>query len=375
MRLSSTPLSLRSNPGQIERAMRSRSTPASLPSIPAQIVRAMRSASTRVALDIRRRRPYRGTAAAPWRAALAAATVRGALAAGLALFMAACATSETLPVEPYEVTDGLGREIALPGSVERIVSLAPSNTEMLFAIGAGSLVVGRDEVSDYPSPATEVASIGSTFGELNTEAILALNPDLVLAADITAPEQLQSLEALGLTTFVVSNPTDFEGLYENLVTIGEITGHVDEAADLAQALRSRVEAVTALTVDADPTSVFYEIDGSDPNAPWTTGSSTFQDLLIELAGGVNVAAGIQGWGQFDLEELVIQDPEVIVFTTGTFITTTSQSLAERPGWGGIAAVQSERVISIDTNWIDRPGPRLVDGLEAMARALHPELFD
>ncbi len=300
---------------------------------------------------------------------------RGIIAVGIAFMMAACAASESLPAEPYELTDGLGREISLPSSIERIVSLAPSNTEMLFAIGAGSQVVGRDEVSDYPASASEVASIGSTFGELNTEAILALEPDLVLAADITAPEQIQSLEALGLTTFVVPNPTDFDGLYDNLLTIGEITGHVDEAADVANELRSRMEAVASLTADVEPTTVFYEIDGSDPNAPWTTGSSTFQDLLIELAGGANVAAGIQGWGQIDLEELVIQDPEVIVYATGTFIVTTSQSLSERPGWGGIAAVQSGRVFSIDTNWIDRPGPRLINGLEAMARALHPDLFD
>jgi iron complex transport system substrate-binding protein len=297
------------------------------------------------------------------------------LAVGLALVLAACAPPEPLPAEPHEVTDGLGREIALPGSIERIVSLAPSNTEMLFAIGAGSQVVGRDEVSDFPSSANEVASIGSTFGELNTEAILALEPDLVLAADITPPEQLQSLEALGLMTFVVPNPADFQGLYDNLVTIGEITDHVGEATDLAEELRSRVEAVTTLTANADPTRVFYEIDGSDPSAPWTTGSSTFQDLLIELAGGANVAAGIEGWGQIDLEELVIQDPEVIVFATGPFIVTTGQSLADRPGWGGMAAVQSGRVVSIDTNWIDRPGPRLVEGLEALARALHPDLFD
>ena len=299
----------------------------------------------------------------------------GIFAVGIAFIVAACAAPEPLPAEPYELTDGLGREISLPSSVERIISLAPSNTEMLFAIGAGSQVVGRDDVSDYPARAAEVASIGSTFGELNTEAILALEPDLVLAADITAPEQLQSLEALGLTTFVVPNPTDFAGLYDNLLTIGEITGRVDEAAELAGELRSRMEAVTALTVELDPTRVFYEIDGSDPNAPWTTGSSTFQDLLIELAGGANVAAGIEGWGQIDLEELVIQDPEVIVFATGPFIITTSQSLAERPGWGGIAAVQSGRVVSIDTNWIDRPGPRLIDGLEALAHALHPELFE
>ena len=128
---------------------------------------------------------------------------RGIFAVGIAFIMAACAASESLPAEPYELTDGLGREISLPSSIERIVSLAPSNTEMLVAIGAGSQVVGRDEVSDYPASASEVASIGSTFGELNTEAILALEPDLVLAADITAPEQIQSLEALGLTTFVV----------------------------------------------------------------------------------------------------------------------------------------------------------------------------
>ena len=302
-------------------------------------------------------------------------SIRGIFAVGIAFILAACAAPEALPAEPYELTDGLGREISLPSSVERIVSLAPSNTEMLFAIGAGSQVVGRDEVSDYPAPVSEVASIGSTFGELNTEAILALEPDLVMAADITAPEQLQSLEALGLTTFVVPNPVDFDGLYDNLMIIGEITGHGDEAADLADELRSRMEAVTAVTADVDPTKIFYEIDGSDPNAPWTTGSSTFQDLLIELAGGANVAAGINGWGQLDLEELVIQDPEVIVFATGPFIVTTSQSLGERPGWGGIAAVQSGRVVSIDTNWIDRPGPRLIDGLEALARALHPELFD
>ena len=305
----------------------------------------------------------------------AAAIARGMFVVGLALVIAACGTPLATPVEPHEMTDGLGREIALPNLVERIVSLAPSNTEMLFAVGAGSQVVGRDEASDFPASANEVASIGSTFGELNTEAILALEPDLVLAADITAPEQLQSLEALGLTTFVIPNPIDFDGLYDNLITIGEITGHIDQAADLAEELRSRTEATTALTLNADPISVFYEIDGSDPNAPWTTGSNTFQNLLIELAGGTNVAAGIEGWGQFDLEELVIQDPEVIVFTTGTFITTTSQSLAERPGWGGIAAVQSGRVVSVDTNWIDRPGPRLVDGLEALARALHPDLFD
>ncbi|MFQ5942215.1 MAG: ABC transporter substrate-binding protein [Anaerolineales bacterium] len=302
------------------------------------------------------------------------AQISKVVAFAMALLLAACAAPAATPAGPREMIDGLGRQISLELPVERIVSLAPSNTEMLFEIGAGSQVVGRDEASDYPAQALEVASIGNTFGELNTEAILALEPNLVLAADITAPEQLQSLEALGLTTFVISNPMQFDGLYENLITLGEITGHSAAAADLVEGLRGRVEDVTVLTDDVLPTTVFYEIDGSDPNAPWTTGSGTFQDLLIEMAGGTNVASDIQGWGQIDLEQVVLQDPEVIVFAVGPFIATTSQALSERAGWSGLEAVQSGRVYPIDTNWVDRPGPRLVDGLEAFARALHPDLF-
>jgi len=293
----------------------------------------------------------------------------------LILVLAACTSSADAPAGPVQIMDGLDREITLEGPAQRIVSLAPSNTEILFAVGAGSQVVGRDEISDFPAQAADVSSIGTTFGELNTEAILALEPDLVLAATITAPEQLQTLETLGLTTFVLSNPTDFEGLYDNLATVGQLTGHSEQAADLAEELRARVEAVTTATAGAAPASVFYEVDGSDSSAPWTTGAGTFQDLLIDLAGGANVASGIEGWGQIDLEALVTSDPEVIMFAYGPFIATTVDTLGLRPGWDGISAVQMDRVIPIDTNWVDRPGPRLVDALEAIAEALHPELFD
>lgn len=291
------------------------------------------------------------------------------------LALAACATQADAPAGPVQITDGLGREISLEGPAQRIVSLAPSNTEILFAVGAGSQVIGRDEISDFPAQVTDVNSIGSTFGELNTEAILTLEPDLVLAADITAPEQLQTLETLGLTTFVLSNPMDFEGLYGNLATVGRLTGHESEAGILADELRARVDEVTFAIAGAVPATVFYEVDGSDPSAPWTTGVGTFQDLLIDLAGGENVAGGIDGWGQIDLEALVTSDPEVILFAEGPFIATTVDSLAVRPGWGGISAVQMGRVVPIDTNLVDRPGPRLVNALEAMAEALHPEMFD
>jgi len=222
--------------------------------------------------------------------------------------------------ESITLVDGVGRQVTLPGPAKRIVSLAPSNTEILFALGAGAQLVGRDDISDYPPEAQAVTSIGSTYGQLNSEAILALEPDLVLAAD------------------------------------------------------TRVEAVTDKVASADPVRVFYEVDGTDPTAPWTTGAGTFQDVLMGLAGGENIAGDIQGWGQMNLETIVARDPQVIIFGAGPWVPTTAESLAARTGWDIISAVQTGRVHGIDTNWVDRPGPRLVDALEQIAVFIHPELF-
>jgi iron complex transport system substrate-binding protein len=154
-----------------------------------------------------------------------------------------------------------------------------------------------------------------------------------------------------------------------------MTGQQAGAAELMAELEARVTAVAERLLGADRPRVFYEADGSDPTAPWTTGSGTFQSVLIDLAGGANVAAEITGWGQFSLERLVAVDPQVILFGSGTFVPTTAESLAARPGWGATSAVADGRVHAIDTNWVDRPGPRLVEALEAMARVIHPELFD
>ncbi|MEA1978726.1 MAG: ABC transporter substrate-binding protein [Chloroflexota bacterium] len=281
----------------------------------------------------------------------------------------------TEDVYPLTLVDGMGREVVLPGPAQRIVSIAPSNTEILFAIGAGDQVVGRDEVSDYPPEALEIASIGSTYGELNTEAILVLEPDLVLAATITSPEQVQTIEVLGIPVFLIANPEDFSGLLENIKLVGILTGHEAEAEALAAGLDERVAAVTQKAAAAKLVSVFYEVDGTDPTAPWTTGAGTFQDVLIGLVAGENIAADIAGWGQMSLEEIVTRDPQVVIFGEGPWVPTTVESYSDRSGWGEIAAVVDSRVYGIDTNWVDRPGPRLVDALEEMAVMIHPELFE
>ena len=277
--------------------------------------------------------------------------------------------------EAIVVTDARGVEIQLDSVPERIISMAPSNTEMIYAIGAGAQLVGRDDVSDYPPDVLEIPSIGSTYGELNTEAILELNPDIVLAADLTAPEQIEALENLGLTVYQVRNPNDFSDLYAVFLELGVLTGNTEEAEGLVDLLRERVDRVLSAVADAEPKPVFYEVDGSDPAAPWTTGASTFQDVLLDAAGGENIAADLDGWGQLSVEDIVVRDPQVIFFATGPWVPTTVESLSGRAGWSNISAVVEGDVFAIDTDWVDRPGPRLVDALETMASALHPELFE
>lgn len=276
---------------------------------------------------------------------------------------------------PITVTDGRGVEITLDEPAQRIVSLAPSNTEIVFAIGAGETLVGRDELSDYPPEAQSVTSIGQTYGELNTEAIVSLEPDLVLAASITDSTHIEALEDLGLTVFMVANPQEFEGLYENLRTVGTLTGHEEGAEALVENLQDRVAAVRTVVDGADPVSFFYEIDASDVNAPWTTGTGTFTHRILTTAGGENIAADLESWAQISLEEIIVRDPEVIIFGSGPFVPTTVDSLKERPGWGQLTAVQEDRVYEINTDLLDLPGPRLVDGLERAAEILLPERFD
>jgi iron complex transport system substrate-binding protein len=272
------------------------------------------------------------------------------------------------------ITDGLGREVKLAGPAQKIISFAPSNTEILFAIGAGSQVVGRDELSDFPEAAKSVISIGSTFKDLNTEQIVSLHPDLVLAAEINTPEQVKALEGLGITVYYLKNPTTLDELYGNMEIVAQLTGHESDAATTIDALKARVAAVDAkiATVTTKPT-VFYELDATDPAKPYTAGKGTFITVLIDRAGGKNIAADIDGYPQMSLEQVVAANPDFVILGDAAY-GITADNVAARPGWGKLNAVTSKQVLPFDDNLASRPGPRLVDGLEQLAKLLHPELF-
>ncbi len=202
---------------------------------------------------------------------------------GPAPYSSGCSfSSQTVNVQNNTITaeDGLCRKIVLNGTPSKIVSLAPSNTEILFAVGAGSQVAGRDDFSDYPKAVESLPKVGGT-DKYNNEQIVALHPDLVLAAEINTADQVKALESLGLTVYYLKNPTTLEEMYSNLQTVAKLTGHEADALTLITSLKTRVAAVDnkIATVTSRP-SVFYEIDATDPAKPYTAGPSTFIDLLI-----------------------------------------------------------------------------------------------
>ena len=284
-------------------------------------------------------------------------------------------TEEPEPA-PMVFTDGLGRTIELLEPANAIVTLGPSILESLFAIGAGDQVIGREEFSTYPEEALEVTSVGSLWGELPIEAILVLEPDLVIAPEIISQEQVQALEDVGLVVFWQENPMDYWGLFANLAELGTLTGHESEASVLISSLAIRIAKVMKVIADADDSPlVFYELDATDPENPYTAGPGTFIDTIIQMSGGTNVGGVLEGgYAPLSSEEIIVANPEIILLADAPY-GITPEIVAERAGWDVIAAVQNDMVLPFDPFLVSVPGPRMVDGLEMMAAALHPELFE
>ena len=316
------------------------------------------------------------TACAPQATPTVVSSPQGApTATEIVVTEAAMTEAPTAAPTGITLTDGIGREVKLDAPAQHIVSLAPSNTEILFAIGAGSQVVGRDEFSDYPAEADAVAKVGGSMGQYSVEAIVALKPDLVLAAEINTPELVKQLEDLGLTVYYLKNPLTLEEMYTNLGIVGQLTGH--DITELVDSLKARVAAVDEkiAPLSSRPT-VFYEIDATDASKPYSYGPGTFGDLLIQRAGGANLVslAGIaDSYPQVSLEQIVATNPGIIILGDSMW-GVTIDSVLSRPGWEGIDAVKNKQIFDFDDNLVSRPAPRLVDGLEQLAKLLHPDTF-
>lgn len=291
------------------------------------------------------------------------------------LFSGCAAGAVTGQKGQISLTDGLGREVSLQQSGQRIVSLSPSVTEILFALGAGEQVVGRDSFSNYPAEVSAIQDVGGSMGNYSVETIASLQPDLVIAAEINTPEQVKALEDMGLTVYYLANPADMAGIYDMLLTVGKLSGREAEAEVLNRSLKERVQRVEETVAKAESRPlVFYELDGTDPAKPWTAGPGGFLDELIRAAGGENAAAGLtSAWAQISIEELLVQDPDIILLGDSIYGMTPDQ-VAARPGWDGLSAIVEGRIYEFNDDLVSRPGPRLVDGLEELVKLIHPELY-
>jgi iron complex transport system substrate-binding protein len=283
--------------------------------------------------------------------------------------LAGCAEStETAEL----LVDDLGRPVHMEGSAETIVSLGPSITEILFALGLGDRVVGVTDYCDYPEEAQSITKVGAPFPGFSAETILDLQANLVLSLAGTVVQQLENAGA----NVVVLNPTNIHDIYRDIDLVGLLTGREKEAAALVDSMKQRVADVVAKTsAAATKPSVFYEVDGSwNENKPWTAGYGTFQDSLINLAGGTSIGTSRSGWYEMSVEEILDADPDIIILEDFQF-GVTPESVAGRSAWAGLTAVEEDRVYPIDDpNLTSRPGPRIVDGLEMLAEMIHPELF-
>lgn len=276
---------------------------------------------------------------------------------------------------PMTITDDLGREVTITSAPQTIVSLSPGNTEIVYALGLEDKLVGVTDFCDYPVAALDKPKVGG-FSTVEIEQVISINPDIILASNIHEDEVVPQLENLGLTV-VVFSPEKLEEVFEAMLLIGQIMGVADTAGDLVDSLQVRVDAVTdkmANLTEGEKPTVFY-IVWHDPLM--TVGPDTRIYQLIELAGGKNAVFGLaDGYPAISLEVLVAVNPQFILAGTGMGSGADSplNFALEDSRLADIYARVNGQIYSVNTDLTGRPGPRMVDALEAIAELLHPELF-
>ena len=269
------------------------------------------------------------------------------------------------------VTDITGRSVRVPVAPRRVISLAPSVTEIIFALGQQALLKGVSRFSDYPPEAGNLPKVGS-YVHLDVERILALQPDLCIGIKDGNPlVVVEQLEKLGVPVFAV-DAVDLQSTMESIEAIGGLLNAASRAQAITDDMRRRIRRVadTAARAVQKP-RVFVQI-GVSPIV--SVGEDTFINELITLAGGINVAAGPNPYPRFSVEQVIALAPDVMVISSMARETVFEEVKARWMQWPAIPAVRRQAVFIAPTNIFDRPTPRLVDGLEQMARYIHPELF-
>jgi len=274
-------------------------------------------------------------------------------------------------VKEYTVTDDAGNEITFEEVPETIVSLQPSNTEILFSLGVGEKIIGATEYDTYPAEALEIERVSDSVA-FNAERITELNPDVVIAYTIGQEEALQLLEEAGLKVFVIESATSFEDVYGDIEQLATVMGIEEKGEEVISSIQTTIQEVQEKLETATALkNVYYEISPS-PDI-YTTGSKTFQQEILAAASVDNVFSDQEGWIGVSEEEVIAKNPEIIL-TTANYLEDAPGEIKSRAGWDQIQAVQNDSVFLVDGDVISRPGPRIGEAVELVAKTVYPELF-
>nr|WP_156645365.1 ABC transporter substrate-binding protein [Lentibacillus sp. JNUCC-1] len=274
---------------------------------------------------------------------------------------------------PFTIEDASGEEVTVEAEPERIVSLIPSNTEIAFALGLDEEIVGVSDHDNYPEAVAEKEKVGGM--ELNIEAILALDPDLVLAEVGNPEEAVKQLRDSGITVLVMPTGENFEEVYENIKTIGQATGQAEEANKIVINMQEELDTLKEKAEqieEEDRKSVFIETSPS-PEI-YTGGKGTFYSELLDVINADNAAGEEEGWVMLDQEAIIALNPDVIITTYGDYVEEPIAEVKGRDGWDDVTAVQNDAIYDVNTDLVSRPGPRLVEGAKILGESIYPDVF-
>jgi iron complex transport system substrate-binding protein len=270
-------------------------------------------------------------------------------------------------------TDDIGRTVQIKSIPQRIISLSPSNTEMVYALGLQDRLVGVTSYDNYP-PDAKNKPIVSDYSTVDLEKIVNAKPDLVLADSIHKKDTIPALEKLGITVYTM-NPKNTDEILNEIKVLGQITGKTQEADNMVSSLKNRIQAVTDKTAkitDSQKPRVLF-VTWYDPI--WTAGSDTMIQYLIDMAGGTNIASDLHGYAIITLESVVQRNPQIIVVMSSMGDQNTSLDyIKSNEQFSATDAVKNGQVYEVDADIFGRTTPRIVDGLETLAKLFHPELF-
>lgn len=285
----------------------------------------------------------------------------------LIVFTASSATAVT-------VTDDMGTVVTIDSPPQRIISLSPSNTEILYALGLGDRIIGVTEYCNYPAEAVEKPKVGG-YSTVSIEKVIALKPDLIMASYGNGEELLENLRSLGYPV-VALHPGTLADLLEDIRLVGQATGAEANATILAGDLERRIHTVEQQAGTAQVRPTVVHVIWNDP--VYVSGNGTFQDELIRIAGGENAFSHIEGWMNIGVEDFIRADPDVLIVNAGSGMGGGEDAIAQffmnEPRFSRVSAIRDNRVSIIDSDMVDRAGPRIVDALEIFAKDIHPELF-